>query len=70
MPVKASNNKLGWLAPDFNLLDIDGNFKSFNQLSGKNGTVVAFICNHCPYVIAIAKRLSKEAKELKKISIN
>ena len=70
MPIKASNEKLGWSAPNFNLLDISGNILSYDDIKGENGTVIVFICNHCPYVIAIAKRLSKEAKELSKLSIN
>ena len=70
MPVNASNEKLGWSAPYFNLLDVSGGKMSLENLSGENGTVIAFICNHCPYVIAIAKRLSFEAIELKKLSIN
>ena len=70
MPVNATNNKLGWLAPSFNLLDISDHYISLDKLKGDNGTVIAFICNHCPYVIAIADRLSFEAKELKKLSIN
>ena len=70
MPVNATNHKLGWPAPSFNLLDISDNYISLDQLKGDNGTVIAFICNHCPYVIAIAERLSFEAKELKKLSIN
>ena len=70
MPVNATNDKLGWLAPTFNLIDVSENYLSLEQLKGENGTVIAFICNHCPYVIAIAERLSFEAKELKKLSIN
>ncbi len=70
MPVNATNEKLGWLAPNFILKDISENYMSLDQLKGDNGTVIAFICNHCPYVIAIAQRLSFEAKELKKLSIN
>ena len=70
MPVNASNDKLGWLAPSFKLKDVSGDFMSLDQLKGENGTVIAFICNHCPYVIAIADRLSFEAKELRKLSIN
>ena len=49
---------------------VSDNILSLDQLKGDNGTVIAFICNHCPYVIAIAERLSFEAKELKKLSIN
>ena len=70
MPVNATNEKLGWSAPSFKLKDISGSFMSLDDLKGENGTVIAFICNHCPYVIAIAKRLSFEAKELEKLSIN
>ena len=70
MPVNAVNNKFGWEAPKFKLINTDGSILSLDQLTGKNGTVIAFICNHCPYVVAIANRLSNEANELKKISIN
>ena len=70
MPVNATNDKLGWIAPSFNLMDVSDNFMSLEHLKGDNGTVIAFICNHCPYVVAIAERLSFEAKELKKLSIN
>ena len=68
--VNASNDKLGWIAPNFKLLNIDDKKYSLTQLRGTFGTVVVFICCHCPYVISIAARLSKEAKELKKHSIN
>ena len=44
MPVNATNDKLGWLAPSFNLLDISDNYVSLDQLKGDNGTVIAFIC--------------------------
>lgn len=70
MPVNTANDKLGWLAPEFKLLDVNGKLLSLNQVSGDNGTVIAFICNHCPYVITIAERLSKEAVELSKLSVN
>ena len=70
MPVNASNDKLGWSAPDFSLLNINGESQRLADLAGINGTVIAFICNHCPYVIAIANRLVIEAEELKKHSIN
>ena len=70
MPVNASNCDFGWKAKDFNLISIDDQYYTLNSLKGINGTVVVFICNHCPYVIAIAKRLNNEAVELKKIGIN
>ena len=70
MPVNASNTELGWKAPNFSLLNIDNQIYNLNDLKGENGTVIAFICNHCPYVLAIADRLSRESKELNKNSIN
>jgi len=35
-------------ANDFNLKGVDGNYYSLNNLKGKNGLLVMFICNHCP----------------------
>ena len=70
MPVNAPNEQLDLIAPDFELLSVDNDKYSFNSIAGEKGTVIVFICNHCPYVIAIAERLSFEANELKKISIN
>ena len=49
---------LGTKAPDFSLLDvISEEFKNLNELKGENGSVIMFICNHCPYVKAIIKDL-------------
>ena len=70
MPVNAPNEQLDLTAPDFDLLSVDNNRYSLNSVVGEKGTVIIFICNHCPYVIAIAERLSFEARELKKIGIN
>jgi peroxiredoxin len=42
---------LGSIAPDFLLPDtVSGKNKSLNELRGKTGTLIMFICNHCPYV--------------------
>ena len=70
MPVNASNKNLNWSAPDFCLKSVDDNVYSLDKLIGDKGTVIVFICNHCPYVINIAERLSYEADQLKKININ
>ena len=69
MSVNAPNKDLGWLAPNFKLLSIDENYYSLKDLAGEKGIVIAFICNHCPYVIKIAERFSNEAKELNKIGV-
>lgn len=54
----------GWKAPDFTLKDPAGTRHTLPGVSGENGTLIAFICNHCPYVIAIADRLAEDARTL------
>lgn len=51
---------LGWKAADFHLLGVDGKTYSLGNVRGKRATVVMFICNHCPYVKAIAERMAKD----------
>ena len=70
MPVNAPNDNLDVLAPSFNLKNIDDEMVSLDNAKGLNGTVIVFICNHCPYVKAIASRLKKDADELLEHSIN
>ena len=55
---------------DFALLNIDGEVIQLKNILGLNGTLVMFICNHCPYVKAILPRLVQTTNELKKIHIN
>lgn len=54
----------GWKAPDFALEATDGKTYTFSNIRGRKGTLVAFICNHCPYVKAIADRFAEEARAL------
>ena len=54
---------LGSVAPDFSLPTPDGTSHTFAELRGKLGTLVMFICNHCPYVIHLKKELSKLGQE-------
>ena len=70
MPVNALNNELNWEAPDFKLLSVDDNYYTLKDLIGANGTVIAFICNHCPYVIKIIDRFVYEVAEMKKIGVS
>ena len=70
MPVNAPNENLDVLAPQFSLKNINNEIVSLDHMKGLDGTVIVFICNHCPYVKAIANRLKKEADELLKHSIN
>ncbi|HBE72153.1 MAG TPA: thioredoxin family protein [Planctomycetaceae bacterium] len=54
---------LGTSAPDFTLPDYDGNPKSLADCRGENGTLVIFMCNHCPYVKHVAPELAKLADD-------
>lgn len=54
---------LGIKAPEFSLPDtLSGKILDFNAIAGAKGTVVMFICNHCPYVILVMPALLKLAK--------
>ena len=54
---------LGTKAPDFTLTDtVSDTSKSLSELSGKKGTVIMFICNHCPFVIHVNEMLVEIAK--------
>jgi peroxiredoxin len=59
----------GWKAPDFKLKGIDGKTYSLADAMGKKGLVVMFICNHCPFVKAIADKLARDMKELAALGI-
>ena len=59
----------GWQARDFKLEGVDGKTYSLDDVRGPKGTLVVFICNHCPYVRAAIRRLVEEANALKAIGI-
>jgi peroxiredoxin len=69
MPAIAPICEFGWKAPHFTLPGTDGRIYSLEQLKGRNGTLVAFICNHCPYVKAVIHRLARDARELEALGI-
>ena len=60
----------GWKAPAFSLPGVDGKTHSLEQLRGPNGTLVMFICNHCPYVKAVIDRIVRDVNELRELGIN
>ena len=62
--------EFGWQAPDFILKNVDGTTLSRDMIMGKNGLLVMFICNHCPYVKAILPRLVDDVRELKMLGVN
>lgn len=69
MATTPTATEIGQPAPAFTLPDPAGVLYSLDQLSGPNGTLVAFICNHCPYVIAIAERLVETAARLSGLGV-
>lgn len=62
---------LGTKAPDFSLIDTkDDTIKSLSELKGDTGTLVMFICNHCPFVIHVNEQLVQLANDYKSRGIN
>jgi peroxiredoxin len=59
----------GWKAPEFALDDPDGRRYALADVAGRNGTLVMFICNHCPYVRAVADKIARDARELQERGI-
>ncbi len=59
----------GWKPPDFSLQGIDGETYTLDAVKGAKGTLVMFICNHCPYVKAVLDRIVRDAKELQDLGI-
>lgn len=54
----------GWQAVAFDLPGVDGKRYTLQDVRGPNGTLIMFICNHCPYVKAIVDRLVGDVKQL------
>ena len=59
----------GEKAKDFNLLSTDNKKISLKNIQGKNGTLIMFICNHCPYVKAIIKNIVEDVRYLEAFGI-
>lgn len=59
----------GWKAPDFTLPGTDGNTHTLADVAGQNGTLIMFICNHCPYVKAVLDRIIRDANDLQQLGV-
>jgi peroxiredoxin len=59
----------GWKAPEFSLRATDGRTYSLRDVQGERGTLIAFICNHCPYVKAVIDRIVRDARDLAAIGV-
>ena len=70
MPIQTPICDFGKKALPFELKSTDNKTISLNDVKGENGTLIMFICNHCPYVKAITKELVEDCNEFKKIGIN
>ncbi|MGE5547759.1 MAG: thioredoxin family protein [Solirubrobacterales bacterium] len=69
MAVETPICDFGWQAPDFALPGIDGRQWALADVRGPKGTLVMFICNHCPYVKAVVDRLVRDVRELQALGI-
>ncbi len=56
---------LGWTAADFDLMGADGKRHSLASVRGEKGTLVIFMCNHCPYVKAALDMMIEDVNALK-----
>ena len=70
MAAQAHICDFGWKAQPFTLIGTDGAEHTLEQLKGEKGTLIAFICNHCPYVKAILDRLIRDARDLGALGVN
>ena len=57
-------------AQNFNLKSTSGKILNLEEVKGDNGTLIMFICNHCPYVKAIVSDIVNDCKELKNLGVN
>ena len=60
----------GEKANSFKLKGTDGKIHNLEDHLGKNGLLIMFICNHCPYVKAIIRDIVEDCKNLKKEGVN
>ena len=56
--------KFGLPATNFSLMGVDDQKYTLQDIKGPNGTLIMFICNHCPYVLAIIRRLVEDVQTL------
>jgi len=65
MAAESNACDVGWKAHDFRLMGTDGRAYTLADVKGPKGTVVMFLCNHCPYVKATIDRIVRDIAELK-----
>jgi peroxiredoxin len=70
MTITRVTSDFAWIAPDLVLPGVDGRGHRLGDMRDANGMLVAFICNHCPYVWVALDRLVEEAHALAVIGIS
>ena len=68
--LNSSSCKFGWKPENFEFTSLKGDKNSLYNMSGLNGILIMFICNHCPYVRSIEKKIAIETARLKEIKVN
>jgi peroxiredoxin len=69
MAAESNICEFGWKARDFRLTGTDGRIYALDDVKGAKGTIVVFLCNHCPYVRATIDRIVRDFAELKEAGI-
>ena len=69
MPLKTPICDFGQAAKSFELKSTNNEIIKLNDVKGINGTLVMFICNHCPYVKAVINDIVEDCKNLKELGI-
>ena len=69
MPLKTPICDFGQAAKSFELKSTNSEIIKLNNVKGENGTLVMFICNHCPYVIYVIEDIVEDCKNLKELGI-
>ncbi len=70
MPIQTPICDFGQKAYDFQLKSTENKMISLNDIRGESGTLIMFICNHCPYVKAVTKDIVEDCNKLKELGIN
>ena len=70
MPIQTPICDFGKKAVSFELKSTDEKILKLDDIKGENGTLIMFICNHCPYVKAVTKDIVEDCNNLKKLGIS
>lgn len=69
MAVETPICDFGWKAPNFSLPGVDGKTYTLDDVKGEKGLLIIFMCNHCPYVLAVLERLIRDASDLQALGL-